>query len=186
MDGGLETRLVNRRIQAEVADQLLRFREALDIADGGKQPHGHGRVHAGDTQQQIESLILEHGLRQSTLDSLQITAQPVQFTQSLFHCYAFISGKGLMTEPGASRSAKQVGCRTRFDQVGDQYGVNLILQPGSLANDLRSAGHLPTHRLGRFIRNPDLGQKAACVKLRQNGRIDLVGLDPRLGNQTHL
>ena len=38
----------------------------------------------------------------------------------------------------------------------------------------------------RLVRHPDLRQEAACVQPRQHGRVNDIGLDARLGDQTHL
>src|ERR1700744_5694288 len=61
-----------------------------------------------------------------------------------------------------------------------------VLQSRSLSDDLVAPGHLPTKRLRRLIWNPDLWQKTARVKLREDFRVDRIGLDLRVSDDAHL
>ena len=62
--------------------------------------------------------------------------------------------------------------------------MDLVLQPRALPDDLRAACDLPAQRQCGVVRHPDLGQETRGIKLCQNGRVDLVRLDARLGDQT--
>jgi len=70
--------------------------------------------------------------------------------------------------------------------MGMQDRLYDVLQTGALAYDLIAPGHLPAERLGRLVGYPGLGQKAAGMQPGQHRRVDLVGLDPGVGDETHL
>lgn len=57
--------------------------------------------------------------------------------------------------------------------------MHLVLHARAVPHDLIAPGDETTKLV---VGNPDLRQKAAGVKLRQNASIDLVGLDPRMGD----
>src|SRR5579859_7128754 len=67
-----------------------------------------------------------------------------------------------------------------------QDGVRFILQARAMANQLGAPSELAAQRLGRRIWYPDLWKKSADVQLCQSRRVDLVGLDFRVRNQTNL
>ena len=67
-----------------------------------------------------------------------------------------------------------------------QDRLNDVLQPRALPHDLVTPRDLPAQRLCRLVGDPDLRQKAASVKLRQHGGIDLIRLDLRMRNQPDL
>jgi hypothetical protein len=71
-------------------------------------------------------------------------------------------------------------------QVALQDGLDDILQSRSLPDDLVAPGHLPAKRLRRLVWNPDLRQKAACVKLREDAGVDRIDLDLRMSDDANL
>jgi hypothetical protein len=66
--------------------------------------------------------------------------------------------------------------------VAVQDRLDDILQSRSLPDDLVAPGHLPAKRLCRLVRNPDFGQKAACIKLREDAGVDCIGFDLRMSD----
>ena len=70
--------------------------------------------------------------------------------------------------------------------MGMQDGLDDVLQPGALPHDLVATGDLPAQRLGRLVRDPDLGQEATGVELRQHAGVDGVRLDLRMRDKAHL
>ena len=73
-----------------------------------------------------------------------------------------------------------------MDQVRMQDRLDDVLQPGTLAHDLITAGDLPAQRLRRLIGDPHLRQETACVELRQHAGVDRIGFDLGVRNDPHL
>ena len=59
MIGWPRSGLPDARVQPEIADQLLGFGKALDIADRGDQRERHDHINAGDGHQALHSFIGE-------------------------------------------------------------------------------------------------------------------------------
>jgi hypothetical protein len=76
--------------------------------------------------------------------------------------------------------------RAGRDQVRMQDRLDDVLEPGALAHELVASGDLSAQRLRRLVGNPDLGQEAAGVKLREHPSVDGVGLDLRVRDDPHL
>ena len=62
----------------------------------------------------------------------------------------------------------------------------MVLQPGALAHQMGPSVHEPTSHPGLVIRDPRLGQEVRGQQLGEDPSIDLVGLDPRLGDRPRL
>ena len=92
----------------------------------------------------------------------------------------------LSEQPSPPFGAEQIGVRAGRHQVRVQDRLDDRLQPRPLTDDLIAARDLPPQRQGALVRHPDLRQEAAGVEPRQHGRVDDIGLDARLGDQTHL
>jgi hypothetical protein len=182
----LQARLAYARVEPEVAHQLARRGEAGDITDGGQEANRDGCVHSRDRQQALQLRIREYGLPERSVDDGEILPKAIQFPQALLDGNPLIERQWLLSEPPPALLAKEIGRRAARDQVRGQYRVDLVLKAGALTHDLRPASDLPTQRLGAIISDPDLGQEAARVELREHSRVDLVSLDPRLRDQTHL
>jgi len=88
----LQAGLVDRRIEAKVADQFLRRAKASDIADGRDQPDRNRGVDAGDGQQLAQPVVPNSGLGQDALNLLQILCQPVELMQPLIDPDALVHG----------------------------------------------------------------------------------------------
>lgn len=58
-----KARLANPRIEAKIADELLRRGETPDIADCRHQPSRHSDIDASDRDQLLDRGIAENGLR---------------------------------------------------------------------------------------------------------------------------
>ena len=73
--------------------------------------------------------------------------------------------------------------RVLRDQVGMQDRVNPSFGADHLFKNAHAFGGLTPSPLGVVVRNPDLWQKAAGVKLGQDHCVDLVGLNPGIGDR---
>jgi hypothetical protein len=98
--------------------------------------------------------------------TFRILAEAVDLTDMTFDRQLLIFGQLLCREPGPALTPEHVHCRECRDQVRVQDRLHNVLQTRPLANDLITSRHLATERLGILIRNPDLRQEAAGVKLR--------------------
>lgn len=74
-------RLPNPWIEPEVADQLLRTREARYISDRSDQPNSDSQVDTGHGHQSPNALIAECGLGQNLVDPLKFEAETIKFLQ---------------------------------------------------------------------------------------------------------
>src|SRR5918996_4234511 len=81
MLGQAEPRLPDPRIEAEVADQLLRSREATDVADRGDQPRGDREIHPGDREQTPYRRIVDGGFCDLAIEHGEVLAEPVELAQ---------------------------------------------------------------------------------------------------------
>jgi hypothetical protein len=61
--------------------------------------------------------------------------------------------------------------------------MHLVLHSSAVPDDLAPPRHQTAQAFGLRIRNPNLRQKATGLQLRQNAGIDLIGLDPRMGDR---
>lgn len=64
--------------------------------------------------------------------------------------------------------------------------MHLVLDPRPMPHDLVAAGDKSAQPFRGRVRRPDLRQVADCMQARQRRRIDLVGLDMRMGDRLHL
>ena len=76
------------------------------------------------------------------LELREVFSQPIQSTKTLFDSDLLVPRQGLVRKPGTPLLAEQIGRRATLDEVGSQYRVNLVLEPGALANDLLAPGDL--------------------------------------------
>ena len=179
-------RLSDARVQAEIADELLRFVEARHLADRRHHGERHHHVDARDRHQPLDALVRQRRAGEVALDHLQVLAEPVELAQMPFDREPLVLRHDLIDEPGPAFRPAQIGVRAGRDQMAVQDRLDDVLQPRSLPNDLVAAGDLPAQRLGRLVRDPDLRQEAAGVELRQHAGVDRVGLDLRVRDDTHL
>lgn len=97
--------LAHRRVQAEIADQLVRRGEAGDVADGGQHPNSHHHVHAADGHQPPDPVILQSPLGQSLVANRQIPGAVVQIGQVSLDRQLLIRRRGLGLQLGPARGA---------------------------------------------------------------------------------
>lgn len=155
--------LANPRIEAEVADQLLRALEAADIADGCHQSTRYGKVDAGDREQPPDRGIIHCVFGDLPIENRKVVAEPVEFAYMPLDGNLLILWHRLALKPVPSSTVEQVGVRAFRDQVGVKNGMDLVLDPGPMPHDLVAPRHEPAHPLGCGIRRPDLRQVARGV-----------------------
>ena len=64
-----------------------------------------------------------------------------------------------------------------------QDAMHIVLHARAMPHDLIAPGDETAKPLGPLVGNTNLRQQTAGVKLRQNTGIDLVGLDPGMGDR---
>ena len=67
-----QSRLPHPRVQPEIAHQLLRTVEPVDVADRGHDPGGNRQVHAGDRHQSLDGGIINCVLGNLTVEQGQV------------------------------------------------------------------------------------------------------------------
>jgi hypothetical protein len=111
MAGGLASGLLEARVQPEIADELVRRGEALEVADGGGDRHRHGDVDAGDRHQPLGVLTSHGDPRELLVDQRQLLAVEVQLAQQRRDGLALVGGQRLLGQPRAALAPEQVGGR---------------------------------------------------------------------------
>ena len=97
------------RVQAEIADELLRFIEARYLADRRLHGECHDHVDAWDRHQPFDALVRQRRAGEVALDHLQVLAKPVELAQMPFDRQALILRHDLIDEPGTARRPAQIG-----------------------------------------------------------------------------
>ncbi len=145
--GRLLARLAHAQVQTEVTHELLRRGEPTDFANGREQPDGNCRVDTCDCEQALQVRIVKDLRAKRTINNGKILGQAIQLMQPLFNTNPFIQRQGLLRQPDPSLLAEGICRRATWDQVAGENGMNLVLQPRSLAHDLRAPCHLPPQSL---------------------------------------
>ncbi|CAO4149463.1 hypothetical protein GPNCGGLF_LOCUS3157 [Methylorubrum aminovorans] len=177
---------MHARVQPEIGYELIRAGEPRHGSDGGDQPDGDHQIDAWDCHQPRDVRVGAGLARQFTLDDLHVLTQPVVLAQVPGDGIPLVPGQRLCQQPGPSPRPKQIGVGTGRHEMRMQDRLHHRLQPRPLQDDLGAACDLAPERKRCLVRDPDLRQKATGIEPRQHGRVDDVGLDPRLGDQPHL
>ena len=178
--------LADARVEAEVADQLLRTVEAGDVAYRRHQPGRHRQVDAGDRQQPVDRHVLERALGDVAVEVGEVLAQPVELADMARDRRPLILRQRLARQPLPAAPIEEIGVRALRDQVCMEDRVDLVLQPCPVADDLVASRRQPALPLRICVRRPDLRQVASGIEACQNARVDLVGLHVGMGDRLHL
>ena len=104
------------------------------------------------------------------VDEPQLLGVEVQLTQQRRDGLALVGGQLLLGQPAPPLVPEQVGRRAARDQVAMQDRLDLVLQPGALADDVRAPRDLAAQRLGRLVGEPHRRQVVGGQQLRQDLR----------------
>ena len=138
------SRLPHARVQPEIADELLGFGKALDIADRGDQRERDNHINAGDGHQAFCPFVGERRLGKIAFDGFEIVSQPVELAEVALYCQPLIPRQNLFGKPGTALGATQILMRAGRDQMGVQDRLNNVLQPRALPHNLVAPRHLAT------------------------------------------
>jgi hypothetical protein len=76
--GRARARLPYARVEAEVADELLRFIEAPHLTDRRHDGERHHHVDAGNRHQLLDTFVRKCRTRKIALDDLEVLAEPIE------------------------------------------------------------------------------------------------------------
>ena len=160
--------------------------EPGEVTDRRHDRQRNRGIHPGDGHQPQHLRPPERGLAQVGVDQGQLLAVEVELPQQGASSGLLIGWQILSRQPHPALDPEQVGGRAPWHQVAGQDGVHLVLQPRALLHDVRPAQHLPAQRIGGRIRQPHRRQVVRGQQLRQDLRVDLVGLHLRLSDRPGL
>ncbi len=186
MLGGLQPRLAHLRIQPEVAHQLLGGSEPGDVADRGDDPDSDGEVDSRDGHEAPGRRVIQDGPGQAAVQFGQIRLGVVERSEQAGDGRALVGRQRLQRQPRPALVTEQVGGRAPREEIAVEDRVDLVLQTGPMADDLRPPRDLPTERLGPVIGHPHFRQEPRRVQLDEDRRVDLVRLNLRLGDDACL
>ncbi|ESY30770.1 hypothetical protein X747_31995 [Mesorhizobium sp. LNJC384A00] len=109
--GDAKTGLPDARIEAEVAHQLLRFAEPVDIPDRRNDPGGHDGIDAGDRLKPTDPGIVNRIPGDITIKVYQILSQAIDLTDTSGDRGPFVVRKPPPLKPGAAAIVEQIGMR---------------------------------------------------------------------------
>ena len=186
MRRGLTAGLLDPRVQTEIRHELLGLAEAAEVPDRGDDRQRDRRVNARDRHQPLHLAAAQRDPAELGVDDPQLLRVEVELAQQRSDGELLIGRQRLASQPHATLDPEQVRRRATRDQVAMQDRLHLILQPRALPDDVRPARDLPTQRLGRLISDPHRRQIVGRQQLAEHLRVDLVGLDLRLGDRPRL
>src|SRR5438309_10715197 len=108
MLGNPETGLPHPRVQADIADQLLRTGEAAHIADCRHETGGDDQIDARDREQPLDRRIIISCLCDLRVENPQILAQPIELAQVPLDSGALVIGYELLRQPDPAQPSEQV------------------------------------------------------------------------------
>jgi hypothetical protein len=126
MLGKAKAGLPDPRVETEVADQLLRAREAADVADRRDQACRDRDVDPGDGQQAPHGRIVDGGLCDLVVQHGEVLAEAVELAQVPLDRGPLVVRKDLTCEPGSPRPIEQLGVRARRDQMRRENPEGLV------------------------------------------------------------
>lgn len=110
------------------------------------------------------------------LEHLHLLLECVMEAQSGLDQLSLVIRQGHLGQQGPALLAEEVG-GLELDEVARADGVDLVARGGALAHKPGAVRHPPAQGPGLSVGHPDLGQEVGGAELREDLRVDLVGLD---------
>jgi hypothetical protein len=170
------TRLMYGRVQSEVADQLLGTGEPTDVADGGQDTGGDDGVDTADGHQALDVGVRKRMLRQVAVDDGQFSCQAADFIVMAERHPHLVGRKRQCFQTRPTARAEDVP-GLLGDQVRMKDGLDAVLEPRYLADQLRPLGDDPPLQLDILGRHPNFREELRCVETSKGRSVDLVRLD---------
>ena len=175
------TGLTHLWCQSEVAAELLRRGEARHIADRRQHRECDDRAYPRNGHQTPGSRIVKSLPRQHFVELCHLCGYTLKLNDQATQHGTFLVGQGQTVEPLAARLAEEMPAVFR-DQVRVQDRLDASLQSDYLFKDAHPLGNLASTAQCILVGDPHLGEKACRVQPGQDCRIDLVCLDPGVGD----
>jgi len=166
--------LTHSRVEPDIGDELVRVIEAGEVTYCGHDAGSGDRVDTGDRHQPRDHRIRERHHGQFLVHDREFAAVEVELAQQRRHRRPLIRRRLLAGEPVPPGSAEQVRHRRGRGEVAGQDRVDLVLDPGALAHQIRAVHHPPAQPSGSLIRQLDRRQKVRSQQLCQDAGVDLV------------
>ena len=182
----LTARLPDPRVQPEIRHQPAGGREPVKVADGRHDRQRHGGVDPGDRHQPLDLPALQRDTSERGVDDPQLLPVEVELAQQRLDGELLIRRQRLVRQPAPALDPEQIRHRRLRDQVALQDRLYLILDPRPLPDQMRAPSDLPAQRLRVLVGHPHRRQVVSREQLREDRRVDLVGLDLRLGDRPRL
>ena len=151
MMSGAKPGLTHPRVQAEIAHELTRALEPADVADRRHDAGRHRQIDAGDRHQPFHGAVVQRALGDLAVENGKVLGEPVEFAQMPDDRLSLVIGQRLTLEPLPSQPIEELGVRALRNEVSVQDRMDLVLDPGAMANDLIAARRRPALALGLRI-----------------------------------
>ena len=99
------------------------------------------------------------------IEELKILGESIEFAQVSVDRLDFVGRKNLAPQPGSTEPAEKIGMRTTRREMRMQDGMDLVLDPRAMADDLVATRYKAPHALCLGRRRPDFRQKSAAWRL---------------------
>src|SRR5664280_2678210 len=149
------TRLAHDRAKARIAGELLRAREAGNVADLARDRVGEKRSHAGDSQQQRDVGVVSAEPGQLSPALIDALVQLVDHGQARGQCRCPGLGQSQAREERAAGCPEQVGDRYSVTECHER-GMNAALQRAPVVDKMEPEAGPLALGADRWIGQPDL------------------------------
>ena len=126
----------------------------MEVADRSYDRQCDSGIHAGDGHQPTHLGTGQGFSAELPIDGAKFLTEEIKLTQQPGHGLPLIGGQVLCGQPRPAFVAEQVCRRAARDQVAVQHRLDLVLDPGPLADQVGAAHHQPTKQVCPLIRHP--------------------------------
>jgi hypothetical protein len=131
--GGLAAGLAHPGVEAEIADQPLRGREATEVADRGHDRQRHGGVHPGDGHEPADLGTLQPDPAEFGVHDAKLLAVEVELAQQRPDRLVLVWWELLGGQPHPALVPEQIRGRAATDEVAVQDRLDLVPAAGCAA-----------------------------------------------------
>lgn len=178
--------LTNLGMHSEVRDELVRRFEACEVADSGDDRDRDDHVDPWDRHQSAHRGITYGLFRDREVRFCQLPAKEVQLPQQRDDRGPLILRQRLPFQPGSPGLPEQVRHRRPGHQIAVQHRLHPVLDPSALPHQMSPRCRHPSQHCRPLVGEPDRREEVRCQQLREDPRVDLVGLDLRFRDRAGL
>ncbi|GGY16666.1 hypothetical protein GCM10010358_80390 [Streptomyces minutiscleroticus] len=158
----------------------------MEVADRDHHGDRGHRVHARNGHQSPHYRIVERLGGQAPFHRGKFRTVEVELAQQRRDRLPFVGRQRLVVEPVPPADAEQIVDRRTWQHIAMQHRLDLILDPNAAAHQLRPVRRQAPQHPGALVRQPRARQEVGGQQLRENARVDPVGLHFRLGDRPGL